>query len=547
MNKKKKLIEKLIFYSTFSIFFLIGLISFRDYGISLDEHYQRETGLLYYEIIKGFFFELEDLKKIDLSTINEIVLGNKDNIVNIYPNQLIQPILFDLPIELLIDLFNVERSDQIYHLRHFINFLYFFISIYLFFKILRKRFSENIYAYIGMLMLFLSPRIFGESFYNYKDIFFLSLTVINTYTAINLINKPGLKSSILFSVTSALAFDARVLALLFITITYFIILIKSSEKKDYFKKNYKYFSLSILLFPIFTIAFWPYLWTGALDNLIYYFQNIPKTPILNFYFGDYFYPQDTPWHYNFVWILITSPITITIFFILGLFKILSRNTKRVFEIEFKNLWNGNKEMQDSMFLYILLIIFLSLFIFDYNFDSWRHLYFIYPFIISIALSGIYFLNIMFRKKIFKAAVFSIVFFEIFYLGYWNFKNHPYQYVFFNPIFKNYSKNNFDLDYWGMSNKDAIEYILENDNRELIKISRISFTSLENSLLIMQKDKADRVRIINDLENSDYVTNNYRKKSWGKIKNIDLLNAKFIKVHDIVVDNVIINTIYKKMN
>ena len=27
---------------------------------------------------------------------------------------------------------------------------------------------------------------------------------------------------------------------------------------------------------------------------------------------------------------------------------------------------------------------------------------------------------------------------------------------------------------------------------------------------MQKDKADRVRIINDLENSDYVTNNYRK-------------------------------------
>ena len=93
MNKKKKLIEKLIFYSTFSILFLIGLISFRDYGISLDEHYQRETGLLYYEIIKGFFFELEDLKKIDLSTINEIVLGNKDNIVNIYPNQLIQPIL----------------------------------------------------------------------------------------------------------------------------------------------------------------------------------------------------------------------------------------------------------------------------------------------------------------------------------------------------------------------------------------------------------------------------------------------------------------------
>ena len=123
MNSKKKLIEKLIFYSTLLFFFIIGLTSFRDYGISLDEHYQRETGLLYYEIIKGFFFELEDLKKIDLSTINEIVLGNTDNIVNIYTNQLIQPILFDLPIELLIDLLNIEiTNEQLYDINHNISY-----------------------------------------------------------------------------------------------------------------------------------------------------------------------------------------------------------------------------------------------------------------------------------------------------------------------------------------------------------------------------------------------------------------------------------------
>jgi hypothetical protein len=99
----------------------------------------------------------------------------------------------------------------------------------------------------------------------------------------------------------------------------------------------------------------------------------------------------------------------------------------------------------------------------------------------------------------------------------------------------------------MSNKDALEYIIENDNKNIIKVSKISFTSLENSLLIMQKDKADRIMIVNDLENADYVTDNYRKKSWGKIKNIDLLKTKFIKVHDIIVNKVIINTIYKKIN
>ena len=152
-----------------------------------------------------------------------------------------------------------------------------------------------------------------------------------------------------------------------------------------------------------------------------------------------------------------------------------------------------------------------------------------------------------RKKVFKIAIFSIIFFEIFFFCYWNFKHHPYQYVFFNPLFKNLAKNNFDLDYWGLSNKDALEYIIENDSKDVIKVSKISFTSLENSLLIMKKKKVDRIMIVNDLKNADYVTDNYRKKGWGKVENIELLETKFVKIHDIIVNNIIINTIYKKMN
>ena len=533
IRNNSKLIEKLVFYITLSFFFIAGLKSFQDYGISLDEGWHRETGLLYYEFIKGFIFQ-----KTEISSMKEIVTGPVSVIS--------QQVIFDLPIEFLIDLFDIEYSYKIYHLRHFINFFYFFISIYLFFKILRKRFSQKIYAYIGMLFLFLSPRIFGESFYNNMDIFFLSLTIINTYTAINLINKPSLKSSIFFSITAALAFDARIMALLFIAVTYFIILIKSFEKKNYFKKNFKFFSISIITFPLFIIVFWPYLWFGVLDNLIFYFQNIPQPPIKNFYFGNYLYPQNTPWHYNFVWILITSPITMIILFLIGLFQILSRNLKRIFKIDNKlnNLWNGNKEMYDSYFLYIVLITFLSLIIFSHNFDGWRHVYFIYPFIIAISLSGVYFLIALIKNKYFKIAIFSIIFLEIFFLAYWNFRHHPHQYVFFNPIFKNYAKNNFDIDYWGLSNRTALEYIVENDNTDIIKVSRASFTSLETSLLILQKEKVDRIKIVHDLKKADYVIDNYRK-GWEKIKNIELLGTKFVRLHDIKVDDIIISTIYKK--
>ena len=540
-NNRYQLVEKSIFYLTFVIFFIIGVKSFQDYGISLDEKWHRETGVLFYNYIKGFFFELNNLQKVDAFTIKEIIQ-------NVDKSPATHPVVFDLPIEFIIDLFGIKNSYQIFQLRHFISFFYFLISIYFFYKILRKRFFSKIYSYIGILILFLSPRIFSESFYNNKDIFFLSLTIINTYGAINLINKPSLKSSIFFSITAALAFDVRVMALLFIIITYFIILIKSFEKKNYFRKNFKFFLITIIFIPIFIIVFWPYLWLGAIENLIFYFQNIPKMPVISFYLGDYVYPQNTPWHYNPVWILITSPITVTIFFIVGFFGVFLRNVKRLFKIDNNknNLWNGKKEMYDSYFLYIILISFLAIIKFDFNFDGWRHVYFIYPFIIILSLSGIYFLNIFIKKKYFKIAIFSIIFLEIIFLAYWNFKNHPYQYVFFNPIFKNYAKNNFDLDYWGLSNKSALEYIIEVDDGEKIKVSRGSFTSLESSLLILQEEAANRISIVNDLKEADYVIDNYRK-GWGEIKNIHLLSSKFVKLYDIKVDDIIINTIYKKIN
>ena len=91
IRNRSKLIEKLVFYITLSFFFIAGLKSFQDYGISLDEGWHRETGLLYYEFIKGFIFQ-----KVEISSIREIVTGNVLLVIT-------QQVIFDLPIEFLID------------------------------------------------------------------------------------------------------------------------------------------------------------------------------------------------------------------------------------------------------------------------------------------------------------------------------------------------------------------------------------------------------------------------------------------------------------
>ena len=49
------------------------------------------------------------------------------------------------------------------------------------------------------------------------------------------------------------------------------------------------------------------------------------------------------------------------------------------------------------------------------------------------------------------------------------KNHPYQYLYFNNLAGNNITNNFDLDYWGTSNKSALTYIAAHDKRDKLNI------------------------------------------------------------------------------
>jgi hypothetical protein len=63
---------------------------------------------------------------------------------------------------------------------------------------------------------------------------------------------------------------------------------------------------------------------------------------------------------------------------------------------------------------------------------------------------------------------------------------------------------------------------------------------------MKKENFSRIKIVHDLNKADYVIDNHRK-GWGKIKNIELLNVNFVRLYDIKVDDIVINTIYKKIN
>ena len=55
------------------ILFFIGLLIYKDYGISFDEGHHRETGRLYYYFLKGFFVNLDLSEKVFVSDIKTAI------------------------------------------------------------------------------------------------------------------------------------------------------------------------------------------------------------------------------------------------------------------------------------------------------------------------------------------------------------------------------------------------------------------------------------------------------------------------------------------
>ena len=98
----------------------------------------------------------------------------------------------------LIDIFNIQEIEKIYFLRHFLIFLIFLTGIFYFYLILKNRFSNNYIIIFGLALLFFSPRIFANSFYNNKDLIFLSVSCIFFYYGIKFLDKPSAYNAIIF-------------------------------------------------------------------------------------------------------------------------------------------------------------------------------------------------------------------------------------------------------------------------------------------------------------------------------------------------------------
>lgn len=534
-NNKSKILYSIVFL----IIYACGLSVYRDYGLTIDDEIYRSNGLLYKNYIIDFIgsllnFEIDQIKLIHRSFQANSLTAH--------------PALFETMLAIISDVLKLNDSKKIYELSHLLNFTIYFFSLIILFKLIRKRCSSYI-SLLGVLVLFLTPRIFAESFYNTRDIFFLSLFIFFLYTIQRIINEHTYKNILYLSITSALLIITKVLGIIPFLI-FLILHINNLTENIKNKKNYlkKFFLLIVLTF-IFIVILWPYLWVSPINSLYLAYTEMIKQheslTLLNYFFGNQIISTDIPWYYRIVWFFITTPIIVILLYILGFISILSNLIKKILNLDEKNLriFQNEREFFDG---YLLLVIIGTLFATikfnESQYGGWRHLYFLYIPVILFSMQAV---NFIFKlnKKYLSNIISLLIWITLIINIIWMYNNHPYQNIFFNNIVKKYAKNNFELDYWGLSNLQSLNHILDNDKNKVIKVSTISFADLDVSKMKLDKKERKRIKIIHNYEKSDYLIDTYMKRIG---KNYIINSSRFKKFYEIKVNDIAINTVYKKV-
>jgi hypothetical protein len=66
-----------------------------------------------------------------------------------------------------------------------------------------------------------------------------------------------------------------------------------------------------------------------------------------------------------------------------------------------------------------------------------------------------------------------------------------------------------MDFSGLSNKQALDYIFSRESQDLITVSVVSFTPFEVSLKAFPEDFENRIKVVELEKLPDYIINNYR--------------------------------------
>lgn len=421
-----------VFIVLFVVFFGTGLLIYDDYGVSVDEYSQIEIGRVNYARITTGSRELETSYD-RFGPAFETALYAATPVVQ-----------------------RVLKTDFM-QTRHLLVFLYVAASVCVFYVFLWRLTGSCWYGILGTVFLVLSPRQFAQGFYNSKDMVFLSTGIFLLYS-LRVAVSFGWPALMLHGALSGYALAVRPQGSVFIAAS--IVGIALATKKP-FRHTIGRVAVYLGMTIAAAYACMPVLWGNPLAQAAGMFsRSLDPVGVPTLYFGRWYVSPNIPWHYLPVMIGITSPLYVVFFSVAGMFWFVLGNSRKTWAYR----------VSDALYVVMLFVVAetlgFAISLHAREYDGWRHVYYIYPSLIGFCVYTVQKLGSFVKKhkgtfpKIIVGSILVYMVVDMTGVMLFMWKNHPYQYVYFNRMAGGYpdASKNFDFDYWGISYKQIAEYI-----------------------------------------------------------------------------------------
>jgi len=466
----------------FGLYALLLVILVPQYGVSWDEPSERHYGHTAWNYIL-----------------------NGDTALFQHPNKFYGPFL-PLLMTGIERAFGMTDLQSIFLMRHSINAFLMFLGAVGFFLLMLEAFGAWRWAALGALMWILSPRQFAEGFYNLKDIPFMCAMVWGLWGLIKLTQGPRLRWVLLQALICTIATQIRILGLILPLLTVVSVFISSfttSSVKHCLMQLLKAFGwmlLFILLYIGLVFIGWPTLWIYPVDQFLDALKQAGHYPWVGdvLFNGKMISSTALPWFYHVVWIGITVPIVYLITALVGVGVALKQKFFLVKE---------TKHLVSVLWFLLIGFVFANILLTKPIFyDGWRHLYFLYPAILFFSLYCLHFL--WQRFDTFRLVYLIVTVVSLGMIATVMIVQHPYQNVFFNKFSGNplTLKDRFELDYWGLSYRKALEYLLSIDNGSRIVLYVANYPGIANTYLLPQSARKRLVFTDNPAQARYFITN-----------------------------------------
>lgn len=356
---------------------------------------------------------------------------------------------------LTVTLSDVFTNCEIRGVRHATNAVFGFIGI-IFAALLAKRCRNWRTASFTMLLLGLSPVIFGHSMFNLDDIPVFATFAASLYFAKRLADhfpKPKIIDAVFFALTSSLSIAANPDSSLIVGIALIICIIGlvAQRKHDEIKKaaiRYSIFAVGSLavIFGIVILLIPQGIseWLGSFS---------PNAPTRILFEGKLFWTDLLPWYYNTKMLVMTIPAAVFVGMLLALGLSFVKKTNRAEIITF------------------LAISALAVLLFSLKSDTtgiWQHLLYAEIPLYIVAAIGFDMLVESSRTKATQIAGIAIPLLLMVMPAIHIFRCHPYSHIYYNEFTGGLSHafGRYELENYGTSNREAAQWVSDNGKYNL---------------------------------------------------------------------------------